>query len=106
LLAGRRIFTVGRTTAGLWAIRRARDVVYKQMLTEQNPQELLRLLHDNNIAYVAFDNGVRQGEFKATQNEGVCLMWFKNVFTDTENRYGALVIYKVPDHIGETMYAH
>ncbi len=107
LLAGRRIF-YGWPYNG-WSMgypTRARDVVYKQMLTEQNPQELLRLLHDNNIAYVAFDNGVRQGEFKATQNEAVCQMYFKTVFTDTENRYGALVIYKVPDHIGETMYAH
>ena len=107
LLAGRRIF-YGWPYNG-WSMgypTQERDVIYKQLLTEKNPQELLRLLHDNNIAYVAFDNGVRQGEFKATQNEAVCQMYFKTVFTDTENRYGALFVYKVPDHIGETAYAH
>ncbi|MBC7928987.1 MAG: SMP-30/gluconolactonase/LRE family protein [Rubrivivax sp.] len=72
-----------------------RDVIYKRMFEERNPQRLLSLLRENNISYVAIDNGVRRGGFIKNVNEAVYEKYFAKVFQDTENEYDALSIYKV-----------
>lgn len=102
LLAGRRLFhghpyyahSAGYPT-------HERDVIYKRMFDERDPKQLLRLLHENNISYVAIDNGVRKGGFIVNANEAVFKSNFEKVFQDTENRYGGLIIFKVPADLSE-----
>jgi hypothetical protein len=76
----------------------ARDVLYKQMFTEKDPTKLVDLLNENHISYVAIDNGLRSGFLKGKLNEPIYKRYFKMVFQDKENRFGALTIYRVPDH--------
>lgn len=78
-----------------------REKVYKRMFAERNPQELLRILHENNISYVAIDNGLRNSDFTKKVNETVYKGNFERVFQDAENRYDALVIYKVPANLSD-----
>ncbi|MDQ3179172.1 MAG: hypothetical protein M3Q33_01495 [Acidobacteriota bacterium] len=98
LFAGRKIFfanTLFAWTAGYDV--GARETIYRQMFQEHNPDELLRLLHNNNIAYIGVDNGVRTNSvFKDNLNETVIQQNFEKVFEDTEHRYDNLIIYKVP----------
>jgi hypothetical protein len=102
LLNGRRIFygwpyfawSMGYPTA-------ARDILYKKMFTTKTPSELVSLLNDNGIRYVAIDNGLRSGEFRSDLNEAVYKRYFKTVFEDKENLYGSLMIYQVPACICE-----
>ena len=58
---------------------------------------MFRLLKDNNISYVAFDNAVRHSEFVKSPNEQVFARYFRKVFQDKEHRYNSLTIYKVPE---------
>jgi hypothetical protein len=76
-----------------------RDVLYEKMFTEKNPVELVRLLRENGIRYVAIDNGVRSGFPRARLNEPVYKSYFERVFDDKGNQFGSLVIYRVPDRI-------
>ena len=102
LLAGRRIFyghpyyaqSAGYATS-------ERDVVYRRMFEERNPQKLLRLLQENNISYVAIDNGLRKDDFLKSLNEAVFKGNFEQVFQDVENRYDGLVIFKVPADLSD-----
>ncbi len=98
LFAGRKIFlgyTLFAWTAGYNV--GAREAVYRQMFQERNPDELLRLLRANNIAYVGIDDGVRGNTMvKDRLNEAVFQQNFEKVFEDTEKRYDNLTIYKVP----------
>src|SRR5262249_25636264 len=97
LLAGRRIFHGWPYyTWGAGYLASERDEVYKRLFQERNPQTLIDLLHENNIAYVAIDNGVRTGGFIKNVNEAVYEKNFERVFQDTENQYDALAIFKVP----------
>ena len=97
LLSGRRVFygwqyfgwSMGYPTA-------ERDVLYKRLYTETDINRLVFLLHENNISYVAFDEGLRNGYLKGTLNEKVIEQYFERSFSDTERRYHSLVIYKVP----------
>lgn len=75
----------------------ARDALYEQMFTEKDPTKLVHLLNENNIRYVAIDNGLRSGFLKGKVNEPIYKRHFKIVFEDKENRFGALTIYQVPD---------
>ena len=96
LLAGRRIF-YGSSYFG-WSMGYPlgiRDAVYKQMFEEQNPVELVRLLKENNIKYIAIDDELRNSEFNGNSIERICEANFQKVFVDKENSYGSLVIYKV-----------
>jgi hypothetical protein len=98
LLNGRRIF-YGWPYFG-WSMgyqTGARDALYEQMFTEKNPTKLVHLLNENNIRYVAIDNGLRSGFLKGRLNEPIYKRSFKIVFEDKENRFGALTIYQVPD---------
>ena len=98
LFAGRKIYfgnTLFAWTAGYDV--GARELKYKQMFQERNPGELLRLLHENNIAYIGIDDGVRGNNFvKDNLNEAVYQQNFEKVFEDAEHRYANLTIYKVP----------
>jgi hypothetical protein len=98
LLNGRRIF-YGWPYFG-WSMgypTGARDALYEQMLTEKDLTKLVHLLNENNIRYVAIDNGLRSGFLKGKLNEPIYKRYFKMVFEDKENRFGALTIYRVPD---------
>jgi hypothetical protein len=105
LLDGRRIF-YGWPYFG-WSMgypTGVRDVLYEQMFTEKDPTKLVHLLNQNHISYVAIDNGVRSGFLKAKLNEPTYKRYFKMVFQDKENRFGALTIYQVAD--GTTRIDH
>jgi hypothetical protein len=98
LLNGRRIF-YGWPYFG-WSMgypTGARDALYEQMFTEKDATKLVHLLNENNIRYVAIDNGLRSGFLKGRLNEPIYKRYFKIVFEDKENRFGALTIYQVPD---------
>jgi DNA-binding beta-propeller fold protein YncE len=100
LLVGRRIFyghPYYAQSAGYSLDER--ELTYKRMFEEQNPQELLRMLQENNISYVAIDNGLRKSDFIINVNEAVFKSNFEQVFQDTENRYDGLVIFKVPANL-------
>jgi hypothetical protein len=96
LLNGRRIFygwPYFAWSAGYPA--HDRDVRYEQMFTEKNLDKLVQLLNQNGIRYVAIDNGIRFGFLRGRLNEPVYKRYFKTVFEDKENRFGALTIYQV-----------
>lgn len=100
LLNGRRIF-YGWPYFG-WSMgypAGARDKLYDRMFTEKNPDELVRLLNENGIRYVAIDNGLRSSYLRAKLNESVFKHFFERVFEDKERRFGALTIYRVPDRL-------
>jgi hypothetical protein len=78
---------------------KARDVVYDRMFTEENPTELVHLLNENGIRYVAIDNSLRRGYLKAKLNEAICQQYFETVFDDKEDRFAALKIYRVPEPV-------
>lgn len=79
-----------------------RDAVYKRMFESTNPQEVFDLLKENHIDYVAIDNGLRKNSTDVKKlNEAIDEAYFDVVFDDKENKYGKLVIYKVPDQLGE-----
>ena len=102
LLNGRRIFYGWPYFAwGAGYPVHDRDVLYEKVFTEKNPAELLLLLHQNGISYVAIDNGLRFGFLRAKLNEPIYKRYFETVFEDKENRFGALTIYRVPDRIKE-----
>ncbi len=98
LFTGRKIFfgnTLFAWTAGYDV--GAREKIYRQMFKERSFDELLRLLHDNKIAYVAIDDGVRGNDWiKEQLNESVFQEKFVKVFEDTERRHSNLTIYRVP----------
>jgi hypothetical protein len=79
-----------------------RDVLYERMFTEKNPVQLIHLLTENSIDYVAIDNGVRLGFLRARLNESVYKRYFKTVFEDKGGQFGALTIYRVPDRWPKT----
>ena len=100
LLNGRRIFYGWPYFA--WSMgypTHDRDVLYKEMFTQKNPSELVKLLNENGIRYVAIDNGLRSGYLREKLNEAAYKSYFERVFEDKENRFGALTIYRVPDRL-------
>lgn len=97
MLAGRRIFHGWPYyTWGAGYLANERDEVYKRLFEETDAHELLNLLHQNNISYVAIDFGLRRGNFIKNLNEQVYANYFEKVFRDPELEYDGLVIYKVP----------
>src|SRR6266480_3515865 len=71
------------------------DRLYAELFESNDPWKVFRLLKENGINYVAYDNAVRQGQFIKRPNEQLYATYFLKVFED--NRYNGLVIYKVPD---------
>lgn len=97
LLAGRQVFyghSYYAWSAGYQAAER--DVAYKRLFEERNPQKLLRLLHANNISYVAIDDALKKDDLIKNLNEEVYKNNFEKVFQDPDNIYGGLMIFKVP----------
>ena len=96
LFTGRKIYlgyTLFAWTAGYNVSDR--EAVYRQMFQEGDAAQLKRLLRDNNIAYVAIDDGVRHNESLPEFNESIFVQNFPTVFEDTGHAYDNLVIYKV-----------
>ena len=98
LLAGRRLFYGWPSFSwGAGYDTTKRDHVYRTLFESQDPYTVFRLLRENNIAYVAIDEGVRRGEFIKRPNEDVYSLNFPKVWEDKANAYSKLVIYKVPE---------
>jgi DNA-binding beta-propeller fold protein YncE/cbb3-type cytochrome oxidase subunit 3 len=98
LMAGRRVFygwPYYAWSAGYDASKRDKD--YLDLLQSRDPRKVFRLLKENGINYVAFDNAVRRGEFVKRHNEQIYSRYFQKVFEDRQNKYDSLKIYKVPD---------
>jgi DNA-binding beta-propeller fold protein YncE len=103
LMAGRKIFYglpyyawgIGYPTA-------RRDALYKQLLESKNPDEVFRILKENNISYVVFDKPLRDGDgdLLKTSNEALFKAYFDVVFDDKENKYDGTTIYAIPDELG------
>jgi DNA-binding beta-propeller fold protein YncE len=98
LLAGRSIFygwpayadSAGYDTEG-------RGVIYRKLFESKDPKTLFRVLKENHITYVAFDEGVRHDDLIKRPNEEVYARYFLKVFEDKERKYSSLTIYKVPE---------
>jgi DNA-binding beta-propeller fold protein YncE len=98
LMAGRKIFfgwPLFTWSAGYDVNKR--ELVYKRMFQSNDPAEVFRLLKENGIDYVAYDDGIRRADFLRNPNEQVYAKNFPKVWQDTGRRYGNLIIYKVPD---------
>src|SRR6266567_4748525 len=96
LMAGRRVFygwPYYSWGAGYDATKY--DRVYTEMFESKDPWKVFRILKENGIKYVAYDNAVRQGQFIKRPNQQLYDTYFPKVFEDS--RYNGLVIYKVPD---------
>jgi hypothetical protein len=97
LFTGRKIYlgyTLFAWTAGYNVPDR--EALYRRMFQEGDRDELVRLLRENKIAYVAIDDGVRRNESLPDLNEALFEKHFVKVFEDTEHVYDNVVIYKVP----------
>ena len=97
LFTGRKIYlgyTLFAWTAGYNVP--GREAIYRRMFQETDVNELIRLLHENQIAYVAIDDGVRHNETLPDLNESIFDQHFERVFEDTVHVYDNVVIYKVP----------
>jgi len=98
LMAGRRVlygWPYYGWSAGYNASKH--DRVYTELFESKDPWKVFRLLKENGIKYVAYDNAVRQGQFIKRPNEQVYATYFPKVFEDKQNRYNSLTIYKVPE---------
>jgi DNA-binding beta-propeller fold protein YncE len=97
LLAGRRIFFGWPYYSwGAGYKTDEREAIYRQLFEEREPSRLMGLLQQNNISYVAIDDGLRSGNFISKLNEAVYENNFEKVFSDSEHRYGGLSIFRVP----------
>jgi DNA-binding beta-propeller fold protein YncE len=100
LLAGRRLYFGYPTfpwSAGYDVATRQKT--YAQMLEDPNPREVVALLQENHIAYVAIDDGLRKSIFDIVHRineDAVFRPNFERVFDDPDNQYSRLSIYKVP----------
>jgi DNA-binding beta-propeller fold protein YncE len=98
LMAGRRVFygwPYYSWGAGYDSTKR--DRAYLDLFQTKDPRKVFRLLKDNNISYVAFDNAVRHSEFVKSPNEQIFAKYFPKVFQDKDHKYNSLTIYKVPE---------
>jgi DNA-binding beta-propeller fold protein YncE len=98
LMAGRRVFYGWPYYSwGAGYDSSKRDKAYLDLFQIKDPRKVFRLLKDNNISYVAFDNAVRHNEFVKSPNEQVFAKYFPKVFEDKQHKYNSLTIYKVPE---------
>lgn len=102
LMAGRRLYYGHPYYAwGAGYPVNERDVIYRKMLESRDINEVFSLIKENRIDYVAIDNIVRSGaDFIKKNNEQLLQAYFPVVFSDTENKYDNLKIYKVPETLG------
>jgi hypothetical protein len=97
LFTGRKIYlgyTLFAWTAGYNVPDR--EALYRRMFQEADVSQLTQLLQENQIAYVAIDDGVRRNEMLPDLNEVVFEQHFEKVFVDEGHVYDNVVIYKVP----------
>ena len=98
LMTGRRVF-YGWPYYG-WSAgydSTERDRVYRELFENKDPAKVFQLLKANGIAYVAYDNAVRHGDFIKRPNEQIYARYFPKVFEDKDGKYNSLTIYKVPE---------
>lgn len=78
--------------------------IYREIYTSDDPYRILKLLHQNNISYVSFNDEMRNGDnlevtkdtSKKGGNETVFKEFFPLAFKEKTDIYGKTVIYKVP----------
>ena len=98
LMAGRRVFYGWPYYSwGAGYDSSKRDRTYQELFQSKDPRKVFRLLKDNSISYVAFDNAVRRNDFVKNPNEQIFSRYFQKVFEDKQHKYNSLVIYKVPE---------
>lgn len=101
LLAGRRLFYGDPYYA--WSAgydTRAREALAKRMFETRDPNELLALVKENKIDYIAIDDMIRNSQnFLSRHNEDIVAKYFPLVFTDEKRDYANIKIYKVPDDL-------
>jgi DNA-binding beta-propeller fold protein YncE len=96
LMAGRRVFygwPYYAWSAGYDASKR--DRVYTDLFENRDPWKVYRLLKENGIKYVGYDNAIRQAQFIKRPNQELYATYFPKVYE--AQQYNGLVIYKVPD---------
>ena len=98
LLAGRKIFLGPKDSLAGYDLSK-REPIYRQMFESKIPRQVFDLLKQNDIDYVAFDDGVRSNGLIKNPNEYLYVRYFPKFYEDKENRYRKLVIYKVPDSV-------
>jgi DNA-binding beta-propeller fold protein YncE len=99
LLAGRRLYLgwpYYSWSAG-YAVR-DREQTYRDLFALRSTRELVGRLQAIGIDFVAFDDGLRDRGFAPRLNEELYHDNMEAVFTDPENRYGHLTIYRVPSN--------
>lgn len=97
LLAGRRLYLGWPYYA--WSAGYAvgdREKTYRDLFALRSARELVRRLQAIGIDYVAFDDGLRDRGYAPRLNEELYREHMEAVFTDPDNRYGHLTIYRVP----------
>ena len=102
LLAGRRLFYGDPYYAwGTDYDTETRENLIKAILEGQDPSEVLRLLKENDIDYVAIDDQIRKvRQYVKNPNEELFAKYFPLVFFDDTQEFGGnMKIYKVPDDI-------
>ena len=85
LMAGRRVFygwPDDAWSAGYDASKR--DRVYTELFESRDPWKLYRLLKENGINYVGFDEAIRQTQFIKRPNEQLYATYFPKVFEDRQ----------------------
>jgi hypothetical protein len=75
---------------------RAREDWIRELLASQTAADLIGRLQAAGIAYVAIDDGLRERELADQMNEALIQSSLELAFADPDNRYGHLVIYRVP----------
>src|SRR5881392_1423155 len=96
LMAGRRVFygwPYYAWSAGYDASNR--DRVYTELFENRDPWKVYRLLKENGIKYVGYDNAIRQAQFVRRPNQELYATYFPKLYDATN--YNGMVIYKVPD---------
>ncbi|MFN2500986.1 MAG: hypothetical protein ABR530_03120 [Pyrinomonadaceae bacterium] len=97
LFTGRKIY-LGNTLFA-WSAGydlKEREETYRRLFSMRDANMLLKTLRDNNIEYVAIDDGVRNNKSIRNLNESVFRESFDRIFEDTDNKHGHLDIYRVP----------
>jgi DNA-binding beta-propeller fold protein YncE len=97
LLAGRRLYLGWPYFA--WSAGydvRAREQIYRELFATRSARDLVRRLQAIGIDYVAFDDGLRDRGYAPRLNEELFRAHMEAAFTDPDNRYGHLAIYRVP----------
>lgn len=97
LLAGRRLYLGWPYYA--WSAGYdvgQREQTYRDLFALRSASDLVRRLQAAGIDYVAFDDGLRDRGYAPRLNEELYKESMEAVFTDPDDHYGHLTIYRVP----------